>query len=247
MTMFKKPGSAVGRLSSATPPSRGGGGISRSSIAVYTSGTSLTPPDGAKFMRVAAIGPGEKGGSSSADGGGGGGGCAATKIVPAQPITYTIGANIYGFPNWVRTPTTVSFGDRTLTAFGAVGRNGGYGSGGDYNFNGGNASTSSNAGGGSAGPAGHGGAAGSPAPAMANNGWSIGGGGGGASNSSVGGGAPGCPGRGGAGAGGAGQTIFGSVNVNNETTGMTPGGGGGVGAIYTATAGAMIVEWFFDD
>jgi hypothetical protein len=198
--MLKKIGSAFGRISSAAPPS-GGAGLSRSSITMYLIGTSLTPPLGAKFMRVAAIGPGGDGGAASTTGGGGGG-CAATKIVPASAITFSIGVSGRG----TGTPTTASFNGYNLVG-GAGGtgspESGGVGSGGDFNFAGGTASSSGRSGGGAAGPAGPGRASPSSstvsdAAALTNNGWSIGGGGAGGYTSfgdGYGGGSPGSPGN----------------------------------------------------
>src|SRR5690606_12050084 len=71
---------------------------SRYSRILSGSGT-LTPPAGAKAMRVAVIGPGGAAASrthnTSATSrtvmGGTGGGCAASKIVRASPIAYSIG------------------------------------------------------------------------------------------------------------------------------------------------------------
>lgn len=172
----------------------GGGGTpeaSRYTRIISGSGT-LIPPPGAKFMRVAAIGGGAGGGAYRSDTGtgrravaGGGGGCAATRLIPAVPFEYTIGAGGAGrsstAPPVVRGEnggdTIASIpGYGTLIGGGGIaetpnssdnttvgGR--GVGSGGDYNFNGGGTIrvaglTTSNIyseGGGGAGPSGNGG------------------------------------------------------------------------------------------
>lgn len=248
MTVFKKSGGGVGRFSSATSPS-GGGGFTRSSIALYLTGTSQDPPVGARFMRLAVIGAGADGASSSAQGGGGGGGCASTKIIPAASIAYVIGqrSRSAGATTGL---TSATFAGGYIQATGGIGVTGGAGSGGDYSFTGGSALANENPGAGAAGPAGNGAsvsATGDPvdAPGLTDNGWAFGGGGAGQTDSGVGGGGPGMPGGGTPTTNGsAGRTIFGVVETVNSTTGRTPGGGGGV-ASGTGGSGGLIVEWFF--
>lgn len=117
------------------------------------SSTTLQPPPGAKFMRVAVIGRGADGSDS---GGGGGGGCAATKIVKASAITYEIFHNI-------QNRTIATFPGYDLWGGGAIEANGGSAYGGDFNFRGGNSPGGGSGvrrrsgGGGAAGPAGKGG------------------------------------------------------------------------------------------
>lgn len=117
------------------------------------SSTTLQPPLGAKFMRVAVIGRGADGSDS---GGGGGGGCAATKIVKASAITYQINHDLSN-------RTTATFPGYDLRGTGAIEANGGRGIGGDFNFFGGNSPGGGSGirrrsgGGGAAGPAGKGG------------------------------------------------------------------------------------------
>lgn len=114
---------------------------------VSGSGT-LEPPAGAKAMRVAVIGGGAAG---SNERGGGGGGCAATRIVKAEAITYSIGAGGVSSGDIDGSDTTATFGIYALVGGGATGATRGSSSGGDYNYLGGNGNRS---GGGGAGPGG---------------------------------------------------------------------------------------------
>ncbi|WP_144049428.1 hypothetical protein [Vreelandella massiliensis] len=142
---------------------------------VSGSGT-LQPPTGAKAMRVAAIGAG--GGAASilnralSDNsdwetsacGGGGGGCAATKIVKAEPVTYSIGLGGVSEKDYAEQynlfvaasgndggDTTATFGSYSLVGTGGEGGHASNvgvelswsssvsGQGGDYSFTGGRA------------------------------------------------------------------------------------------------------------
>lgn len=250
MSLFKKLGSALGRQSYAVPPA-GGVAITRSSVVLYSSSGTITPPAGAKLMRVAAIGAGAKGGAANANGGGGGGGCAVSKIVPAAPITATMGSGV----NTVATATTAVFGGRTLTGGGASTVTGGVATGGDYNFNGGNARAGYASGAGSAGPAGTGGSVGvggaTNTPAISDTGWMIGGGSCGyvdaGNTQQQSGSGPGMPGDYNAAISGNisyGITTFGQVISTTNGSAGFPGGGGAVGG-YTGGDGAVVVEWYF--
>lgn len=103
---------------------------------VAGSGKTKTVPTGAVYMRVAVIGGGGGGNNS---GGAGGGGCAATKIIPASTITYTVGDGGTAGNNGGDSTATftgyslVGGGGKAYTTSG----NGGTASGGDYNFTGG--------------------------------------------------------------------------------------------------------------
>ena len=175
---------------------------------IVTGSGTLNPPTGAKAMRVAAIGAGGGGyriTGNNLSAGGGGGGCAASKIVKATPIVYSIGV---GGANTGADggDTTAQFLSYNLIGGGGLGGLnaaplGGSGSGGDYNYSGGRAFASQtqpsqsgaiatcSSGGGAAGPAGNGGN-GRPYTSAEdtstdgsfnpNNGWGVGGGAGGA-------------------------------------------------------------------
>ena len=161
----------------------------RTRIVIAGSGT-VAVPTGAIAMRVAVIGAG--GGSVANTGGGSGGGCAASKIVGADTVSYTIGSSL---ANNNGGDSIASFGSYTLTGGGGTSGStitGGIGSGGDYNYNGGNGGsfgTTGGTGGGAAGPMGYGGnglpvyasgsSAGSSGQWNLTNGWGVGGGRGG--------------------------------------------------------------------
>lgn len=167
--------------------------MSRSSYTLVRSGSgTITPPTGATLMRVAAIGGG--GGGKTGTGayeryGGGGGGCAASKIVQAASISYSVGAGGGNYADGAN--TTASWTGRSLTGGGGKGAHnagsGGTASGGDYNFSGGSGDTGAAnweaaPGGGAAGPYGPGGncatTSNSPGaePSLASEGWGVGGG-----------------------------------------------------------------------
>jgi len=197
----------------------------------------IVPPANAKYMRVAVIGGGGGGRASNSNfGGGGGGGCAASKLVPACPISYTLGAGGAAVAGVSAIPTAASNGGDSTAIFagrvlvgggGTVGGSGagqgGIGSGGDYNHSGGaglgQTSTSGGTGGGAAGPNGAGGAG-------------VAGGAGGNSTAGLVGLASG-PGWG-AGGGQGGNTVMGTTNGHRA---MSGGGGTGVpaGAVEAAT------------
>jgi hypothetical protein len=213
---------------------------------IVTAGSGvIVPPANAKYMRVAVVGAG---GTGYAVNGGAGGGCAATKIVPASPIQYTVGAAAL----FNGASSTASFTGYTLVGGGGGGYTSGnivgVGSGGDYNYNGG-AGVGSR-GGGAAGPSGNGGDANQNAPAVG-PGWGCGGGGGGSASGGQGGG--------GSGANGAfysgnytysyfsGQSFFGGQAFDSFGGQMGGGGGAGGGAGMTAGGvGGIVVEWFYD-
>lgn len=180
--------------------------FTRSTIVRVTSGTLVTPPVGAKGMRIAAIGAGGGGeGSTSIIRSGGGGGCAASDIILAQPIVIAIGfrGSSGTFPGNGTNggTTTVTVGGVTLLqATGGIGGStvgaaGGTGLIGRYLYTGGfgdavsSASNRFASGGGGAGPKGNGGNGGrtppSALPTTPTNGsididgWGVGGGGGG--------------------------------------------------------------------
>lgn len=226
---------------------------------VYSGSGVITPPVGAKAMRVAAIGAGGRIASGSFSyPGGGGGGCAASKIVPASPITYSVGAGgnatIFEGGN-----TTAQFTGYNLVGGGgksvAVNNGvspGGVGTGGDYNFSGGAGNVViATRSGGSAGPNGNGGDGGQDGQ-YAGTGWGPGGGAGSAPNDmgttnvqyrSSGGGAPGS------------SSIHmyskfssGPFSAPIDTSGGAgnggiPGGGGGVNGV--GGSGCVLVEWFY--
>ena len=179
--------------------------FTRSTMAQVTSGSgTLSMPTGAVGMRVAAVGAGGKGGTYpsvdengnpiTVNRGGRGGNCAATNIVDADDITYSIGADGISYGG----STTASWTGYTLTATGGNGGNGDVSpdtlGGGDFTFSGGStpgAWFEGSAGGGAAGPAGNGGSGsgsfyGSQAPELGGpggnsftSGWGGGGGRGG--------------------------------------------------------------------
>ena len=221
----------------------------------------LIPPQGAKLMRVAVIGGGACGYYNGTVGFGGcGGGCAASKIVPASSITYSIGAG--------GNTTTQKGGDTTASFIGyeliGGGGNssylappyGGVGKGGDYNYSGGSAisTTSLCGGGGGAGPGGPGGDGG-PGQGSETSfvaGWGAKGGQGSGTGLGAGTGAfspPSSP---------ATNDMFAvypwgsgiTDSVANTTAGVM-GGGGRSGAttgwstIGLGGSGGMVVEWFY--
>lgn len=225
----------------------------------------LIPPQGAKMMRVACIGGGGGGNVSATTANvgwaGGGGGCAASKIVPAVPISYSIGAA--GTYNVNGGDTIADFSGYHLVGgggkSGSNSPNGGVGSGGDYNFNGGEGAVNNTnrgavsanlCGGGAAGPNGNGGNGGgsdnSPATFItatdgqySGTGWGSGGGGGGVpvgdtTLCALGGGGTGA--RGG---------YFKSVNTPPKNPSQSPWGLNGVDSVtpasesYTTTGGEM--------
>ena len=214
---------------------------------VVTAGSgTLTPPVGAVGMRVAVVGAGATP-SFSPNIYAGGGGCAASKIVPAASIAYTVGA-ASTFGNGEN--STAVFPGYSLVGGGGVRSSviagtGGIGSGGDYNYNGGNAANNSGsgAGGGAAGPSGNGGAGMQNAPA-AGSGWGVGGGGG--ANASGGGGGSGAPGSASTSTLGApqGTTFFGGPgSISNG--GVMGGGGGTNGYNGPGGVGGIVVEYFY--
>ena len=162
-------------------------------IVTAGSGTIL-PPANAKYMRVAAIGTGGAGyavGSSGTQASGSGAGCAASKIVPASPISYTISATS-GSNTTATFPGYSLVGGGGLSGFNGSGvQLGGIGVGGDYNFQGGSSAFNSNvaSGGGGAGPNGNGGngsaagstpgSSGGQSGLFSGTGWGVGGGAGG--------------------------------------------------------------------
>lgn len=171
--------------------------IIRSTIftdSVPGSGKTKTPPTGATYMRVAIVGGG--GGGSTGGYGSGGGGCAATKIVPASTITYTIGSGGTGNVS-ASSCTDGQNSTATFTGYSLVGGGGkkgvapnaagGTATGGDYNYAGGDQYPNSTSGGG-AGSAGRGAGSGGylvPGEYFAttkNMGWGFGGGGSGSSS-----------------------------------------------------------------
>ncbi len=106
--------------------------FTRSTFTRIVSGSgTLNPPTGARAMRVAVIGAGGSGfaqtinATTRAVHGGFGGGCAASKIVLAQPIDYTIGdggiAPAIGATGKAGGDTTASFGSTTLIGPGGPG------------------------------------------------------------------------------------------------------------------------------
>jgi hypothetical protein len=145
-------------------PQRGdsGGKLQRSAYTrIVTPGSGvIEPPEGAKFMRAAVVGGGTIGNSF---GDGGGAGCAATKIIPATSIQYTLTAAATSANPTGGTNTLVIPGYPTLIASGAPvptsgSAPGGTASGGDYNYPGGAGGTTNyRSPGGAAGPGGPGG------------------------------------------------------------------------------------------
>jgi hypothetical protein len=143
-------------------------------ITTAGSGTLSVPTD-AVGMRVAIVGGGGGGAGNGSAGtnaracGGSGAGCAATKIVTAESITYTIGAGGTASSNGAN--STASFGDYSLVGTGGLAGDvsansitvsGSTGTGGDYNFSGGSSTGTTqgkyvaSTGGGGAGPNGDG-------------------------------------------------------------------------------------------
>jgi len=240
----------------------GTGGIkveySEYSRIISGSGT-LQVPAGAKAMRVAVIGGGGAGKANSQTinrGGGGGGGCAATKIIKAEPVSYTIGLAGTQDPRTNGEDTVANFSSYSLIGGGGItsdptgvenGGDGGLGSGGDYNFSGGNGSARSGDnnihGGGAAGPKGNGNGG------LSSSGWGVGGGGGQTSQfrSSTAGGGSGAP------------AITEAITIEDAGTmwgkssqgsgGGEMGGGGMVERNFIGGgdggSGGMVVEWFF--
>lgn len=224
----------------------------------------LIPPQGARLMRVAVIGAGGSGSyvTSGNGGGGGGGGCAASKIVSAAPIAYSIGiggASRSTLGNGFNGgDTTVSFGSYQLVGQGGragttSGGLGGSGFGGDYNFTGGAGATSTSnqavRGGGGAGPNGNGGDGNIRNVTFANTGWGAAGGFGGNTNNYYGGSGTGAYFV-------AEATIdlevidypWGRDGIRGAKTGGEMGGGGAGGVSATTGAGGsggMVVEWFY--
>jgi len=223
----------------------------------------IVPPANAKYMRVAVIGGGG-GNGTGFRGAGGGGGCAASIIVPASAINYSIGeggavgsAGTDTTANWSGFSLVGQGGKTTTTTTGGLG---GGASGGSYNYTGGrggtySATTSSCGGGGAAGPMGNGanGGDGESKPAAAGsinllNGWGVGGGGGGS-------GETGSLSTGGAGAGAPSTSTNFSVfyagvlfgHPPNSRNGGEMGGGGGnnSGGPGLGGVGGIVVEWFY--
>lgn len=220
----------------------------------------LIPPQGAKMMRVAVIGA-SGGVASGLQRGAGGGGCAASKIVPACPISYYIGSGgiAANTPNDGES-STASFYGYLLVGGGGIGNrnttpSGGIASGGDYNYTGGSGGTGASyaGGGGAAGPNGNGGnAATGGLSAVAGffdgRGWGVGGGSAGLNSS-----------QGGIGSGPGGVNGD-SVTLSTPTGwpwGKHNGGGGQGGAdmggaprgdtssSINGSPGGMVVEWFY--
>jgi hypothetical protein len=201
----------------------------------------IAPPANAKYMRVAAIGPGGSVSGSTAFGGGGGG-CAASKIVPASPISYSIiNADVLDGDGAV----AVFPGYRLLGGRGTSGDTGGgaapggIASGGDYNYRGGTGDVTS--GGGAAGPNGNGQNAGTTgAPALGASGWGVGGG---SAGTNTGGAGPNAS---------IGNQLFIGASVWGRGTSNQIGGELGGGAKGNATSvfyggvGGIVVEWFYD-
>lgn len=142
-----------------------GGKLQRSTYTrIVTPGSGvIDPPEGAKFMRAAVVGGGAVGTNFGA---GGGGGCAATKIIPATSIQYTLNVAATSAAPTGGTNTLVIPGYPTLVANGAPAPTsgsapGGTATGGDYNYSGGAGGLDSGVGyrspGGGAGPGGPGG------------------------------------------------------------------------------------------
>lgn len=240
--------------------------VSFTRIVTAGSGT-IVPPANAKYMRVAVIGPGGSGRDFCA---GGGGGCAASKIVPAAPISYTVGAAVLFSvgTNGLGTPSVAVFpgyrleatSGQSATTGGVLGP-GGVGSGGDYNFSGGIGSSNESVagggggGGGAAGPNGNGATFGSLG-SFAGTGWGSGGGSGsiasglnGINYGGGGSGAPGYLGSTGVWSGAYAASIFGSNPATVYVGGVMGGGGGSNGNAATYFAGGVggiVVEWFYD-
>lgn len=253
-----------------TPPKEPPSEILQYTRIVTAGSGSIYPPIGAKSMRVAAIGGG--GGSTSgafssyASGGGGGGGCAASKIVPASVINYTVGnGGSAGVPGSPGQDTIAVFLNYTLIGGGGSGGvtnttvAGGLGRGGDYNWQGGSGAGDGGQysyarGGGGAGPL-----------ELVNGvyvGWGVVRGG-----SGVAGMLNYNPYMAGASGAGAGSPLFDGSNGNYIAPGL-PGGwvwgsistnrngaemGGGASAYTSGTSGAsgnggaggIVVEWFY--
>lgn len=211
------------------------------SYTVLSVGT-IVPPANAKYMRVAAIGPGGSTTGSGTTRGGGGGGCAASKMVPASPIGYRI-----DFPSTTANIGTTAIFPGYVLFGGAGGTNvangvGGIATGGDYNYRGGNAGTFAPGGGaGPFGPGGDGTSAPANKPVLAAEGWGVGGGNGGTQQAA----APGTGSSDNAAATywGTPATVFGGQTKGGELggghtwfDGGTPQGG----------LGGIVVEWFYD-
>lgn len=191
-------------------------------------GKTKTPPTGAAFMRVALVGAGGSRGGSPTVYGGAGGGCAATKIVPASTITYTLD-NLAS--------STATFSGYSLTAGkgsnGGSGTAGGSGTGGDYNFTGG---ARGYGGGGAAGPNGDGNNGSTTTSYRsgyyAGTGWGPGGGFGGSAATTTTGVKGGSPGTG-------------LYAAPSPFDGMGMGGGSAPGSTGTAGDAGLVVEYFY--
>lgn|GEM_PF-4745015 len=199
----------------------------------------IVPPANAKYMRVAAIGAG--GYVIATLGGSGGGGCAASKIVPASSISYSITAS--DTANTIG-GTTASFPGYQLFGQKSPGGLGGVGRGGDYNYSGGNSDGSR--GGGAAGPMGNGQTPTTGAqPPVLSVGWGVGGGSGSIGQLTHGGG--------GAGASSAtststqyGASVWGTP-PSTSFGGALGGGSGDDGSNNrVGGVGGIVVEWFYD-
>jgi hypothetical protein len=202
----------------------------------------LIPPEGAKLMRVAVIGAGAtRAGTSTSVPGGGAGGCAATKIVAATEITYSIGV-APSSPNIAGGDTTALFAEYNLIGGGGGQSSiqlGGTASGGDYNFSGGNgAPGGTNANGGSAAGPNGAGASGSTSVVpgqVSGAGWGPGGGS--------------C--SGGSGQKGGFPGSFGLAATISYGSGTSPfndlgwGQSASTGSGYSSGSGGLVVEWFY--
>jgi hypothetical protein len=240
---------------------------------IVTAGSGvIVPPANAKYMRVAVVGAG---GSSVNQYGAGGGACAASKIVPAAPITYNVGAANTSVSPYDGGASTASFPGYSLVANGGGGRTGSTGAAGgaagltgDYNFRGGPSNTGTGTGGGgAAGPNGNGGT-GSLAydgvsdrvgfdGSFSGTGWGPGGGAGGNNRGAFPNGLPGA----GSGSSAVGTLLFAGsapavspsffglpyTAVNSSDGGVMGGGAGGSGSGTVAGGvGGIVVEWFYD-
>jgi hypothetical protein len=243
---------------------------------VVTAGSgTIVPPANAKYMRVAVIGAGGSISTTGAGFGAAGAGCAASKIVPASPISYFVGSAVLS-GTYKGEDSTATFPGYFLIGGGGGGRTsntvvaaGGVGSGGDYNFEGGATQTgSTTGGGGAAGPNGNGGRGCAVRDGVSlkpgedgvfsGTGWGVGGGGGGAAGTDV----SACAGGGGAGAQGGihpGVSTTSAAPSNSptpcfggpadgRTAGVMGGGTGGRATSGTAAGGVggIVVEWFYD-
>jgi hypothetical protein len=239
---------------------------------IVTAGSGvIVPPENAKYMRVAVIGAG---GSSVNQYGAGGGGCAASKIVPAAPITYRVGGAQTSLFPYNGGNSIASFPGYHLVGGGGGGRDsntgsvGGVGSGGDYNFRGGPSNTGTGTGGGgAAGPNGNGGTGSLAYDGVSDRfgfdgefsgtGWGPGGGAGGNNRGASPNGLPGA---------GSGSSAVGTIlstgsapavspsffgtpytAVNYSIGGVMGGGAGGSGSgTFAGGVGGIVVEWFYD-